>query len=70
MKLPEPIYFKDYKPCDYTIISCLLEFIIDNGSTRVDNVMEIKRQNPDVKELRLDGEMMDIELLWINDVLF
>ncbi|MFH0709520.1 MAG: aminopeptidase N [Pseudomonadota bacterium] len=70
MQLPQPIYFNDYKPSDYTITSCLLEFIIDNGSTRVDNVMEIKRQNPDAKELRLDGEMMDIELLWINDELF
>jgi len=70
MKLPEPIYFNDYQPSDYTITSCLLEFIIDNGSTRVDNVMEIKRQNPDAKELRLDGEMMDIELLWVNDELF
>ncbi|MDO9304067.1 MAG: aminopeptidase N [Sulfuricurvum sp.] len=70
MKLPEPIYFNDYKPSDYTITSCLLEFIIDNGSTRVDNVMEIKRQNPDAKELRLDGEMMDIELIWVNDELF
>ena len=70
MKLPEPIYFNDYQPSDYTITSCLLEFIIDNGSTRVDNVMEIKRQNPNAKELRLDGEMMDIELLWVNDELF
>ncbi len=69
MKLPEPIYFKDYQPSDYTITSCSLEFIIDNGSTRVDNVMEIKRQNPHAKELRLDGEMMDLELLWVNDTL-
>jgi aminopeptidase N len=70
MKLPQPVYFNDYQPSDYTITSCLLEFIIDNGSTRVDNVMEIKRQNPNAKELRLDGEMMDIELLWVNDELF
>ena len=70
MQLPQPVYFNDYQPSDYTITSCLLEFIIDNGSTRVDNVMEIKRQNPDAKELRLDGEMMDIELLWVNDELF
>jgi len=70
MKLPQPVYFNDYQSSDYTITSCLLEFIIDNGSTRVDNVMEIKRQNPNAKELRLDGEMMDIELLWVNDELF
>ena len=69
MKLPQPIYFNDYCPSDYTITSCFLEFIIDNGSTRVDNVMEIKRQNPNAKELRLDGEMMDLELLWVNDTL-
>lgn len=70
MKLPQPVYFNDYQPSDYTVTSCLLEFIIDNGSTRVDNVMEIKRQNPNAKELRLDGEMMDLELLWVNDELF
>lgn len=70
MKLPQPVYFKDYQPSDYIITSCILEFIIDNGSTRVDNVMEIKRQNPKAKELRLDGEMMDIELLWVNDILY
>ena len=70
MKLPQPVYFNDYQPSDYTILSCILEFIIDSGSTRVDNVMEIKRQNPNAKELRLDGEMMDIELLWVNDELF
>jgi aminopeptidase N len=69
MSLPQTTYFKDYQPSDYTITSCNLEFIIDNGSTRVDNVMEIKRQNPDAKELQLNGEMMDLELLWVNDVL-
>ena len=64
------IHYTDYTPSDFTVITCNLEFIIDNGSTRVDNVMEIKRQNPNAKELRLDGEMMDIELLWVNDILY
>ncbi|MGZ8548296.1 MAG: aminopeptidase N [Sulfuricurvum sp.] len=64
------IHYADYTPSDFTVITCNLEFIIDNGSTRVDNIMEIKRQNPNAKELRLDGEMMDIELLWVNDILY
>ncbi|MCX6073715.1 MAG: aminopeptidase N [Campylobacterales bacterium] len=64
------IYLKDYTPSDYTIPLCTLEFIIDNGSTRVDNVMEIRRQNSGAKELRLNGEMMDLELLWVDDVLY
>lgn len=63
------IYLKDYIPSPYTVLTCTLEFIIDSGSTRVDNVMEIKRQNPEAKELKLDGEMMDLELLWVDDVL-
>ncbi|HEX5709931.1 MAG TPA: aminopeptidase N [Sulfuricurvum sp.] len=69
MKLPQAIHFSDYRRADFTITSCQLEFIIDNGSTRVDNVMTIVRQNPEAKEIRLDGEMMDLELLWLNDTL-
>ena len=60
MQLPQPTYFKDYTPSDYTIPTCSLEFIIDSGSTRVDNVMEVVRTNPNAKELRLNGEMMDL----------
>jgi len=70
MNEPKTIYLSDYTPSDYTIPTCTLEFIIDNTSTRVDNVMEIRRQNSDAKELRLNGEMMDLELLWVDDVLY
>ncbi len=63
------IYYKDYKPSPYTICECNLEFIIEEGSTRVDNVMHIVRKDPDAKELRLDGEMQELELLWVDDVL-
>ncbi len=69
MQQPQTIYFKDYTPSDFTITHCKLEFIIDSGSTRVDNVMTIKRQNPDAKELWLDGEMMELELVWVDDEL-
>lgn len=69
MLQPKTTYFKDYTPSDFTITHCQLEFIIDSSSTRVDNVMTIKRQNPDAKELRLDGEMMELELVWVDDVL-
>lgn len=64
------IYLKDYMPSPYTVTTCTLEFIIDAGSTRVDNVMEITRKDPNAKELRLDGEMLDLELLWVDDVLY
>ncbi|MFA5215960.1 aminopeptidase N [Sulfuricurvum sp.] len=67
---PKTIFFKDYLPSDYTIKSCTLEFIIENSSTRVDNVMEITRSNPDAKELRLDGELLDLELLWVDDIVW
>ncbi len=70
MNAPQTIYFNDYRPSDYGITACQLEFIIENSSTRVDNVMEIKRQNPQAKEIRLDGEMLDLELLWVNDTLY
>lgn len=62
------IFLQDYTPSCYTIPECRLEFIIEEGSTRVDNVMHIVRQNPNAKELRLDGEMLELELLWVNDV--
>ena len=70
MSVPQTIYFNDYQPSDYTITTCQLEFIIENSSTRVDNVMEIKRQNSQAKEIRLNGEMQDLELLWVNDTLY
>ncbi len=62
-------YFKDYTPSDYTVVSCFLEFIIEESSTRVENIMEIVRQNPDANSLRLDGEKLDLELIWVNDEL-
>ncbi|MDD2368150.1 MAG: aminopeptidase N [Sulfuricurvum sp.] len=64
------IYFKDYLPSSYTVETCSLEFIIENSSTRVENIMEIKRCDPNAKELRLDGEMLDLELIWVDDVLY
>lgn len=70
MSTPQTIFFNDYCSSDYGITACQLEFIIENSSTRVDNVMEIKRQNPQAKEIRLDGEMLDLELLWVNDTLY
>lgn len=70
MSIPQTIYFNDYTPSDYGIDSCQLEFIIENSSTRVDNVMEVIRQNPQAKEIHLNGEMQDLELLWVNDVLY
>ena len=60
------IYFKDYVPSPYTVVDCRLEFIIEESSTRVENIMEIKRVDPTAKELRLDGEMLELELLWID----
>lgn len=64
------VYFKEYSPSPYTVLTCALEFIIEESSTRVENIMEIKRQDPHTKELRLDGEMLDLELIWIDDVLY
>lgn len=62
-------YFKDYTPSDYTVVSCFLEFIIEESSTRVENIMEIRRQNSEATALRLDGEKLDLELIWVNDEL-
>lgn len=64
------VYFKDYSPSPYTVETCALEFIIEESSTRVENIMEIRRQSSDAKELRLDGEMLDLELIWVDDVLY
>jgi aminopeptidase N len=63
------IYYRDYTPSDYTVVTCNLEFIIEESSTRVENIMEIRRQNADATELRLDGEKLDLELIWVNDEL-
>ncbi|HLD22796.1 MAG TPA: M1 family aminopeptidase, partial [Sulfuricurvum sp.] len=70
MQEHKTIYFKEYTPSPYTIETCSLEFIIEESSTRVENIMEIKRCDPHAKELRLDGEMLDLELLWVDDILY
>ncbi|MDD4883084.1 aminopeptidase N [Sulfuricurvum sp.] len=70
MKEPITIFYKDYAPPAFTVKSCTLEFIIEESSTRVENVMEIVRCDSEAKELRLDGEMLDLELLWVDDVLY
>jgi aminopeptidase N len=70
MKEHKTIYFKDYLPSPYTVVECSLEFIIEECSTRVENIMEIKRCDPNAKELRLDGELLDLELLWVDDILY
>lgn len=69
MQEHKTIYFKDYLPSPYTVVECSLEFIIEESSTRVENIMEIRRQNPEAKELKLDGEKLDLELIWVNDEL-
>lgn len=69
MQEHKTIYYKDYLRPDYTIVNCSLEFIIEESSTRVENIMEVRRQNPHVKELRLDGEKLELELIWVNDQL-
>ena len=55
------IYYKDYLPPAYTVSECRLEFIIEEGSTRVDNVMKIVRLDRAATQLRLDGDA-DLEL--------
>ena len=64
------IYFKDYTPSPYTVTECRLEFIIEEASTRVENIMQVTRRNPEAKELRLDGEKLELELLWVDEVLY
>lgn len=70
MQEHKTVYFKDYAPSPYTVADCSLEFIIEESSTRVENIMEIRRQDPGAKELRLNGEMLDLELLWVDDILY
>jgi aminopeptidase N len=70
MQEHKTIYFEEYIPAPYTVESCSLEFIIEESSTRVENIMEIKRCDPDAKVLRLDGEMLDLELLWVDGILY
>jgi len=70
MQEHKTIYFKEYTASSYTIVSCNLEFIIEESSTRVENIMEIERRDSEAKELKLDGEMLDLELLWVDDILY
>jgi len=64
------IYFKDYTPSPYTVVTCNLEFIIEESSTRVESILEIRRVDPEARELKLDGEMLELELLWVDDELY
>lgn len=70
MQEHKTIYFKEYTPSHYTVVNCSLEFIIEESSTRVENIMEIQRLESEARELKLDGEMLDLELLWVDDILY
>ena len=54
-------YLKDYKPLDYHITQCDLEFDISDDKTVVTSHLHVKALHSDTIPLRLDGEKFQLE---------
>ena len=63
---PKTIYLKDYKPYPFTINSLDLKFEIFEGFTLVTATSEITRNNPNAKEIFLNGEELELLSVKIN----
>ncbi|WP_345979366.1 aminopeptidase N [Sulfurimonas sp. HSL3-2] len=55
------IFLKDYRAPDFTIENCYLEFDIFEEHTTVKNIMLVKQQCSEIRDIRLNG--VDLELI-------
>ncbi len=69
MKTDEPkkIFLKDYQTPDFTIDHVDLNFDLQEDFCRVTAVMAIRKLNPKVQALILDGEELKLEKIFLND---
>ncbi|SKA62473.1 aminopeptidase N [Pantoea ananatis] len=63
---PQIKYRHDYRAPDYTITDIDLTFELDESTTRVTAVSQVKRQGDSQAELRLDGEDLTLISLEVN----
>ncbi|MCH9296584.1 aminopeptidase N [Pantoea allii] len=63
---PQIKYRHDYRAPDYTITDIDLTFELDETTTRVTAVSQVKRQGDHQAELRLDGEDLTLVSLEVN----
>ncbi|HRK17393.1 MAG TPA: aminopeptidase N [Hyphomicrobiaceae bacterium] len=67
---PQPILLKDYQPPSYLIRETRLDFVLDETATRVTNVMTIEPNGGAKRRggpLRLDGEDIELDGVWVDD---
>ncbi|MDY0117518.1 MAG: aminopeptidase N [Sulfurimonadaceae bacterium] len=69
MNKPTAIYLKDYKKPDFLIEKLSLLFELFEDCTRVTNTMEVEKNNNEAKELVLDAIDLELEEIWLNDLL-
>ena len=58
------VYLKNYQPSTFQILKTDLHFIVDESHTEVISKLTLKKVNPSIKELFLDG--IDLELKSIH----
>ncbi|WP_324028667.1 aminopeptidase N [Pantoea sp. JZ2] len=63
---PKIKYRHDYRAPDYTITDIDLTFELDESTTRVTAISQVKRQGDNGAELRLDGEDLTLISLEVN----
>jgi aminopeptidase N len=62
-------YLKDYRPADFEITQCDLEFDIYDDKTVVTSTLHVKCKENEVPELVLNGEMLQLQSVSVNGVL-
>ncbi len=61
------IFLKDYTPSAFSISTVDVTFDIFEEYTLVTNVSKFRKINSDVKNLKLNGEELDLQEIYIND---
>jgi aminopeptidase N len=67
VNVSDTVYLKDYEKPTYQIESVCLTFVLDATDTHVTNVMNITRVTPDNEALVLNGELLELDVVILDD---
>lgn len=59
-------YLSDYKPSDFSILDAKFDFSLHDSHTLVTSCLKIKKDNPDISEITLQGEGLELVGIALN----